>query len=117
MDQSACKLTLIYPPASEAHIVELMLNSEPRLSGFTSWRAEGHGHSFSKASMSERVRGRIARGMLVIVLQRSRVAPLLEEIRLKAAIADLVYWIEPIAAFGRLARAEAPTVLDPQAAA
>jgi hypothetical protein len=55
--------------------------------------------------------------MLVIVLQRSRVAPLLEEIRLKAAIADLVYWIEPIAAFGRLARAEAPTVLDPQAAA
>lgn len=117
MDQSACKLTLIYPPVSEAHIVELMLNSDPPLSGFTSWRGEGHGHSFSKASMGERVRGRISRGMLVIVLQGSRVAPLLEEIRLKAAIPDLVYWIEPIQAFGRLAVADARSVIDPQAAA
>lgn len=103
MDQSACKLTLIYSPASEAHIVDLIMNSEPPLSAFTSWRAEGHGHSFSKSSMSERVRGRIARGVLVVVLQRSRVAPLLEEIRLKAAIPDLTYWVEPVVAMGRLA--------------
>ena len=117
MDQSACKLTLIYPPASETHIVDLMMNSEPPLSGFTSWLAEGHGHSFATASMSERVRGRIARGMLVLVLQRSRVAPLLEEIRLKAAISDLVYWVEPVEAIGRLERVDAAHAEATQAAA
>jgi len=103
MDESVCKLTLVYPPASENHIVELMLNAEPPLRGFTTFEAEGHGQSFSKASMRERVRGRMARGILVVVLSRARVPALLEDIRLKAAIVDLVYWVEPIAEFGRLA--------------
>ncbi|HWK37526.1 MAG TPA: DUF3240 family protein, partial [Hyphomicrobium sp.] len=61
MDQSACKLTLIYPPASETQIVELLMESDPPLSGFTTWAADGHGHSFDKATMRERVRGRVAR--------------------------------------------------------
>lgn len=103
MDESVCKLTLVYPPASEAHIIELMLNAEPPLTGFTTFEAEGHGHSFAGASMRERVRGRIARGILLVVLPRARVPALLEEIRLKAAIVDLVYWVEPIVEFGRLA--------------
>jgi hypothetical protein len=41
----------------------------------------------------------------------------LEEIRLKAAIPDLLYWIEPIEAIGRLGHADEPAVFDPQAAA
>jgi hypothetical protein len=102
MDQPICKLTLVYPPASESHIVELMLNSEPPLTGFTTWESEGHGHRFESSSIRERVRGRVARGVLIIVLDRARVALLLDEIRLKAAIPDLVYWIEPVEAFGRL---------------
>ena len=105
MDQSLCKLTLIYPPASETHIIELMLNSHPPLLGFTTWEADGHGHSFGKASMRERVRGRITRGILVVVLPRTRLALLLEEVRLKAAIPDLVYWTEPVETFGRLSPA------------
>lgn len=105
MDQSLCKLTLIYPPASETHIVELMMNSEPPLLGFTTWNAGGHGHALSNASMREQVRGRISRGILVVVLVRARLAPLLEEIRIKAAIPDLVYWSEPVEAFGRLSAA------------
>jgi hypothetical protein len=105
MDQSLCKLTLIYPPASETHIVELMMNSDPPLPGFTTWDAEAHGDSFDTASMRERVRGRIARGVLVVVLPRARLAPLLEEIRIKAAIPDLVYWTEAVETFGRLSPA------------
>ena len=116
MDQSVCKLTLVYPPASEAHIVELMMNVDPPLSGLTTWEAEGHGHSFSKASMRERVRGRIARGVLVVVLRRSRVPQLLDEIRTKAAISDLAYWIEPVEAFGRLARQEVQDAASEQPA-
>jgi hypothetical protein len=107
MDQSACKLTLVYPPAAEDHIVELLLNADPPLSGFTTWRAEGHGHDFGKASVQERVRGRVARGVLVLILPRSRLSSVLEDIRSKAAIPNLTFWTEPIDDFGRLAQIDA----------
>lgn len=107
MDQSACKLTLLYPPAAEDRIVELLLNADPPLSGFTTWRAEGHGHDFGNASVQERVRGRVARGVLVLILPRSRLSSLLEDIRSRVGIPDLIYWVEPIEAFGRLAPASA----------
>ena len=102
MDRFACKLTLVYPPAAEDHIVELLLDADPPLSGFTTWRAEGHGHDFGNASVRERVRGRVARGVLVLILARSRLPSVLEDIRLKAGVPNLAYWIEPIEAFGRL---------------
>ena len=105
MDQSACKLTLVFPPAAEDHIVGLLLNADPPLSGFTTWRAEGH--DFGKASVRERVRGRVARGVLVLILPRSRLSSVLEDIRLKGGIPNLAYWTEPIEAFGRLAQIDA----------
>jgi len=111
MDQSACKLTLVYPPDSEDCIVELMLGAEPPLTGFTTWMAEGHGHDFSRASVRERVRGRVMRGVLVLILPRARLTSLLDDIRTKARIANLAYWVEPVEAFGRLAhidQTEAP---------
>jgi hypothetical protein len=116
MDQSPCKLTLIYPPAAEDHIVELLLNADPPLPGFTTWRAEGHGHDFGKASVRERVRGRVARGVLALILPRSRLSSVLEDIRSRAAVPNLAYWIEPVEAFGRLAQIDA-TEAEVQAAA
>jgi hypothetical protein len=116
MDQSACKLTLVFPPAAEDHIVELLLNAAPPLPGFTTWRAEGHGHDFGKASVRERVRGRVARSVLVLILPRSRLSSVLEDIRSKAAIPNLIFWTEPIDAFGRLAQIDA-TETEVQAAA
>lgn len=106
MDQLLCKLTLVYPPAAEDHLVELLLNAEPPLVGFTTWKAEGHGHDFRTASMRERVRGRVARGVLAVVLPRPRLSCILEEIRLKAGLPDLTYWVEPVESIGRLARVD-----------
>ncbi len=106
MDQSACKLTLVYPPGAEDSIIELMLNVEPSLTGFTTWLAEGHGHDFTNASPRERVRGRVMRSLLTAIVPRQRLASLLEEVRTKAGIVNLVYWVEPVEAFGRLAYAE-----------
>lgn len=103
MDQSPCKLTLVYAPGAEDSIVELMLNAEPALTGFTTWIAEGHGHDFKKASVRERVRGRVRRGVLTVILPRARFAWLLDEIRTNVAVPDLTYWVEPVEAFGRLA--------------
>ena len=72
MDQSACKMTLIVPTTAEDHIVELLLNSDPPITGFTSWAAEGHGHDFNDATASERVRGRVKRRAIVAVMTRAR---------------------------------------------
>jgi Protein of unknown function (DUF3240) len=105
MDKSPCKLTLVYAPDAEDSIAELLLNAEPPLTGFTTSIAEGHGHDFAKASVRERVRGRVRRGVLTVILPRARLPWLLEEIRTKAAIPDLTYWVEPVEAFGRLAPA------------
>ncbi len=107
MDQSACKLTLVYPPQAEDCVIELLLNSEPPLTGFTTWTAEGHGHDFRTASVRERVRGRVKRRILAVVIPRDRLPGLLEDIRTRAPIANLAYWVEPIEAFGRLARLDA----------
>jgi len=106
MDQSACKLTLVYPPGAEDCIIELMLSVEPSLTGFTTWLAEGHGHDFTNASVGERVRGRVMRGLLTVIVPRARLASLLEDVRTKAGIVNLVYWVEPLEAFGRLAHVE-----------
>jgi hypothetical protein len=117
MDQSACKLTLVYPPEAEDHIVELLLNSAPPLPGFTTWQADGHGYEFGKASVRERVRGRVARAVLVLILPRSRAGQLLDEIRIGAAVPGLAFWIEPVETFGRLAHVEAADVEVAQAVA
>ncbi len=103
MDQSACKLTLVYPPQAEDCLTELLLNSEPPLTGFTTWTAEGHGHDFGTASVRERVRGRVERGILAVVIPRDRLAGLLEDIRTRTPIPNLAYWVEPVESFGRLA--------------
>lgn len=103
MDQSPCKLTLVYPLAVEDQIVELMLETVPPIGGFTTLRAEGHGHDFADASLGERVRGRISRGMLVAVMARARADQLLAEVEAKTPLRHLAYWLEPVIAFGRMA--------------
>lgn len=102
MVQSACKLTLVYPIAVEDRIVELLMESDPPVRGFTTWAAEGHGHDFAQASLQERVRGRVARGVLVAVMMRDRAERLLSEIEQKAPLNHLAFWLEPILGFGRM---------------
>lgn len=108
MDQSACKLTLILPTTAEDRILEVLLESDPPITGFTTWAAEGHGHDFREATASERVRGRVKRRVLVAVMTRERADTLLEEIRQKAPIPHLAFWIEPVERFGRLSMVAAP---------
>ena len=81
MDQPRCKLTLVYPLPIEEEIVNLVLSQNRLAEGFTTWRAEGHGHGFNGASANEKVRGRIDRGVLVSVLPRSALSALLEHVR------------------------------------
>jgi len=84
-----------------------MLNFEPPLSGFTTWMAEGHGFGFGDATVSERVRGRVKRSVIVAVLDRGVAAGLLDLIATKGAVAHLTYWTEPVDGFGQMRRTDA----------
>jgi len=102
MDQPLCKLTLVYPMSAEDQIVEVLLSSEPPLPGFTTFAADGHGQDFSSASANERVRGRVRRGVLMIVLPRPSLSALLKRIASEAPIPRLMHWVEPVESCGRL---------------
>jgi len=83
-----------------------MLGFEPPLPGFTAWTADGHGFGFGDASVSERVRGRVKRIVIVAVLDRDAAASLLDSIATKGAVAHLTYWIEPVDGFGQMRRTD-----------
>lgn len=102
MDQSACKLTLIFPVSIEDRMVELLQQADPPITGFTTWAGEGHGYDFDKAETNERVRGRIKRRLLIAIMTLSRAEVLLGEIRLRIPVRHLTYWIEPVLRFGTL---------------
>ena len=79
-----------------------MLSFDPPLPGFTTWTAEGHGFGFGDATVSERVRGRVKRSVIVAVLDRGVAASLLDLIATKGAVAHLTYWTEPVDGFGQM---------------
>jgi len=102
MDQSICKLTLVYPPSVADNLIELMLSMKPAIGGFTTFEAEGHGFDFSKANIRERVRGRVERCVLISVMPRERAARILEAIREALPVPHMSYWLEPVFEVGRL---------------
>jgi hypothetical protein len=102
METALCRLTIVYPPASEEALVSVMLSGPRPLHGFTTWRGAGHGFSFEDASHIERVGGQVARNVLTSILPRSDADIVLERIREKAPIPHLMYWLEAVIAAGRL---------------
>lgn len=81
-----------------------MLTIDPPLAGFTTWTVEGHGFGFSKASVSERVRGRVNREILEAIMPHRDALNLLQRIATEAPIPHTTYWIEPVSEFGHLTR-------------
>jgi|JI9StandDraft_1071089.scaffolds.fasta_scaffold190422_2 Protein of unknown function (DUF3240) len=97
-----CRLTMVYPPASEGSLLSLMLDMEPPVPGFTTWRGAGHGLSFENATHGERVSGQVARGIMTSIMSRDTADRVLERIRQDSPIPHLTYWIELVVAAGRL---------------
>lgn len=85
-----------------------MLGLKPAIGGFTTFAGHGHGLDFTTASIGERVRGRVERGVLMAVMPRSRASEVLEAIRQKLPVPHMAYWLEPVLDLGRLAPS-APT--------
>lgn len=95
------RLTLVYPPALEGTLIDLLLAHD--CPGFTTLAGAGHGADFSRASTAEQVRGQVARGLLIMVLPASAVEGLLAHLSARVRSPEVVWWIEPVAAFGTFA--------------
>ena len=103
MTVARCKLTIAFPPDLEDDIVECLLDLPDDVGGFSVVSAEGHGHGFARASVRERVRGRVARRLLYVILEQPRVPTVLERLRATVRSPSVAYWVEPVLDFGRLA--------------
>jgi hypothetical protein len=96
------KLTLVCPADLAERVVDILLEADVEMTGFTTFKADGHGHDFASASIGERVRGRVARRVIVAVLKADDVAALLGDIQKQIDNPDLSYWTEPVLAYGHL---------------
>ena len=96
-----CKLTLAFPPDLEDDIVETLLDLPDDVGGFTVVTAEGHGHGFARASVRERVRGRVGRRLLYVILESERLPIVLERLQATIHSPAVAYWVEPVSDFGR----------------
>lgn len=102
MGSNLCKLTLVYPPKSEDALINFLLDREPAIPGFTTWHGAGHGLGFDSASVGERVEGRVARRLLVVLMNEELAERLIEDIRSALPLPHLIYWTEPVNSAGRL---------------
>jgi hypothetical protein len=97
------RLTLVFPPGVEDSLIELLLEQDPPLPGFTIIAAEGHGTGFDTASTHELVRGRIKRRLMLMVLPADRIENLIAALREAIQNPHVAWWVEPVTDFGRLA--------------
>ena len=97
------KLTLVCPKDMAEQLIEFLLEVEPAVSGFTTFAADGHGEDFATASVTERVRGRMARRVVQAIMPAGDIQPLLAAIRDRFTSPHMVYWTEPVSDFGDFA--------------
>jgi len=104
LDQTGAyrKLTLVCPDNVAERVVDILLESNVEMTGFTTFKADGHGHDFDSASVRERVRGRVARRVVVAILRADDVPAILEELQAQIKNPQLSYWTEPVLAYGHL---------------
>lgn len=98
------RLTLSVPRALEETVTETLLAMQPEVPGFSALEGSGHGEGFDHAGVEERVRGAIARCLILLVLPGEDVVRVLDQLRRALPHPDIVWWVEPVEAMGRLDR-------------
>lgn len=103
MNLSLKRLTVLAPRDLEDNVLEALLEMQPALPGFTTLAVSGHGERFEGTRVQEQVRGRIERSMTWLVLPEEDVERVLAQLRRCMSNPDVVWWVEPVDAMGRLA--------------
>ena len=95
-----CLLRLNIPPSLEEDVVDLLLASD-EIPGFQSYPIRGHGQ-VGAMTIAEQVEGRRNRVQFEVVMDASSLEPLLQRLKKALPVPDIIYWVLPIAASGRL---------------
>lgn len=97
-----CLFCLSIPTALEEEVLDTLMALPDLAPGFTVVQGHGMGAHIELASALERVQGRARRALVQIALPQSQVPRLLDQLRATLRDANLVYWVVPLLAFGRL---------------
>lgn len=100
MNPPDCCLSLIVPKALEETVVDLLLEREALVPGFTTLVADGHGPNAQFRTARERVRGRAHCVLVLAMLETSCARQLLAELKAELEGTDIVWWLSPITAYG-----------------
>ncbi len=102
MNLTLKRLTLLVPRDLEDAMLAAVLDLRPPIAGFTTTHVSGHGERFDGTTVQEQVRGRVDRTLLWVVLPAEAVERVLDQLRQRIAHPDIVWWLEPVDAMGRL---------------
>lgn len=95
-----CLLRLNIPPDLEEDVVDLLLTTDD-VPGFQSCPIRGHGR-VGAMTIAEQVEGRRNRVQFEVVLDSERLGPVLQKLKKALPVPDIIYWVLPILASGRL---------------
>ena len=100
MNTPDCCLTLIAPQALEENLLDLLLERDALVGGFTASGVEGHGRNVVYQSSAEQVRGRAHQVKMQIIMRHADAQTLLHDIKQALPHANIIYYITPLAEFG-----------------
>ena len=95
-----CLLRLNVPPGLEEDVVDLLLTTD-EIPGFQSYPIRGHGQ-VGAMTIAEQVEGRRSRVQFEVVLDSELIDSVLQKLKEALPIPDIIYWVLPISASGRL---------------
>ncbi len=95
-----CLLRLNIPPDLEEDVVDLLLASD-EIPGFQSYPIRGHG-TVGAMTIAEQVEGRRNRVQFEVVIETELLESLLQKLKKALPVPDIIYWVMPISASGRL---------------
>lgn len=95
-----CLLRLNIPPDLEEDVVDLLLTTDD-IPGFQSYPIRGHGR-VGAMTIAEQVEGRRNRVQFEVVLDDERLESVLQKLKEALPVPDIIYWVLPISASGRL---------------
>jgi hypothetical protein len=100
MSDSKVLLSLTVPPRLEESIIDWLLGLDSRC-GFTSYPVNGHSGRPDGLTLPEQVSGRKQNVRFEICLSQPEVDRLIEALCRQFANTGVVYWVTPVARFGR----------------
>ena len=92
-------LRMNIPPSLEEEFMDKLL-ANPEVAGYQSWHTSGHGQ-VGAMSITEQVAGRRNRVLFEVVLDETALDSVLRALKTNLPIADIIYWVLPVAGSGR----------------